>query len=298
MKKIFLLAAVTIAMTACNNDDITNDDPVAAQISATIGASGTTRASNESWDINDKIGITMSGRYFNIEYITKSGNGDFEGTPIYFKNKREPVTLTAYYPFTDIEDESLSEIEGFTTAKFQTSENQPMIDYLFAKKENVTGEQPKVKFEFSHKMSQLTFVFKNGKGADVSKIKTFTIEGLVHAGTFNIADGVCSVKSDAEDESLSIDLTDVEVVSEVPVAPLIVFPQSVADKPVMMKITDSEGQDYACTLSFENNRIEAGNNYTWKIIVNKTSLSVEESEINDWTPVEKETGTGSLLPEK
>lgn len=298
MKKIFLLAAVTIAMTACNNDDITNDDPVAAQISATIGASGTTRASNESWDINDKIGITMSGRYFNIEYITKSGNGDFEGTPIYFKNKREPVTLTAYYPFTDIEDESLSEIEGSTTAEFQTSENQPMIDYLFAKKENVTGEQPKVKFEFSHKMSQLTFVFKNGKGADVSKIKTFTIEGLVHAGTFNIADGVCSVKSDAEDESLSIDLTDVEVVSEVPVDPLIVFPQSVADKPVMMKITDSEGQDYACTLSFENNRIEAGNNYTWKIIVNKTSLSVEESEINDWTPVEKETGTGSLLPEK
>lgn len=298
MKKIFLLAAVAIAMTACNNDDITNDDPVAAQISATIGAGGTTRASNNSWDIDDKIGITMSGRYFNIEYITKSGDGDFEGSPIYFKNKREPVTLTAYYPFTNIEDESLSEIEGFTTADFQKSAKQRKIDYLFAKKENVTGEQPKVKFEFSHKMSQLTFVFKNGSGADVNQIKTFTIEGLVHAGTFNVADGVCSVKSDAEAENLNIDLTDVKVVSEKEVAPLIVFPQSVADKTVMMKITDSEGQDYACTLSFENNRIEAGNNYKWTIIVNKTSISVEESEINDWSTVEKETGTGSLLPNK
>lgn len=296
MKKIILLAAATFSLAACNNDDVYVDQPVAAEITATIGSSVTTRASETSWANGDEIGVTMSGRYFNIKYVTNSGDGNFEGASIYFKNKREPETFTAYYPFAGTPGEPLTLIEASTEAEFQTSEKQPKIDFLFASKENVSGEQPKVKFDFSHQMCQLTFTFKNGSGADVSKLSSYSVEGMILDGTFNPSDGVCAVNEDAEAKSLNIDLADVELVSEKALAPLIVFPQAVADKTVTLKIKDNDGQDYACSLNFENNRLEAGYNYKWTVTVNKTAMSVEKSEIVDWITKESDAGASSVLP--
>ncbi|MDE6338498.1 MAG: fimbrillin family protein [Muribaculaceae bacterium] len=294
MKKLILFAAEAVSLAACNNDDNYIDESVAAQISATIGKNIGTRASETSWDINDEIGVNMSDKYYNVKYVTKSGDGIFEGSPIYFKNKREEVTLTAYYPFSGTDGKDAAAITASTTAAFQTSEKQPEIDFLFASKENVTGADPKVKFDFSHKMSQLTFKFKNGSGADVTNLSSITIEGLVLDGTFNTADGVCAVNPDALPGNITISLTGVE--NEKDIDPLIVFPQSTADKTVTLKIKDSENQEYACSLNFENNRIESGNNYKWSITVNKTALSVSSSEIIDWATKEADSGASSLLP--
>lgn len=291
MKKIILFAAATIALAACSNDDNYIDEPVAAQISATIGSGDLTRASETSWATGDEIGVTMIGRYFNMKYVTK-GDGNFEGSSIYFKNKREEMGLTAYYPFAGTNGVSLNSIEASTSAEFQTAGKQPKIDFLFADEVKVSGENPKVKFKFSHKMSQLTFVFKSGSGAEANKIKSYTIEGLKLDGTFNTSDGVCAPKADAEAKSLNIDLS--KVTSD---APLIVFPQSTPAKTVTMKITDSEGQQYTCSLDFKNNLIEAGNNYKWTITVNKTTVSVDESEILNWNTKESETGASSVLPQ-
>ncbi|MDE5808491.1 MAG: fimbrillin family protein [Muribaculaceae bacterium] len=294
MKKIILLAAAAITLAACSNDDnYYVEDPVEAQFSATIGNGVPTRASGTSWEKGDEIGISMSDRYFNMKYATNSGDGNFEGSPIYFKNKREPVTLTAYYPFAGTQGVALNSIEASTSAEFQTDGKQPEIDFLFARNENVSGENPKVKFNFSHQMSQLTLIFKNGSGADVNKISSYTIEGAILDGTFNLSDGVCSAKPDGEAKSLIIDLTDVEVISEKELDPIILFPQAMTGKTLTLKIKDNEGQDYACSLNLENDRLEPGYNYKWTVTVNKTALSVDKSEIVNWITKSSEAGASS-----
>lgn len=285
MKKIFLLAAATLAMVACNNDDNYNnvDDPVAVHITATIGGSAVTRASETSWTNGDEIGITMVGKYANIKYTYAAESDGFAGTTMYFKNKRDPETLTAYYPFTGSIGTPPALIETSTTVDLQTSEEQPKFDFLYAKKENVTGSEPNVNLTFSHKMSKLTLTFKNGDGMDVSNIKSYTIDGLVLEGTFNTATGVCAAKADVAAAPLCISMAEGTVKNEVALPSLILFPQTPGK--VTLKITDSGEQEYACVLNFGDGGIVSGNNYQYTIKVSKTGLSVNFG-IEEWNVID------------
>lgn len=270
MKKYILLAAVVISLTACNNEDNYIDEPVAAQISATIGGSDLSRARDVSWDNGDNIGISMNGRYLNLQYTTENGDGVFAGTPMFFNNKVDPVTLTAYYPYTGAEGESPAIIEATTDAGRQTADEQSKFDFLYDKQENVTGAQPNVNFTFKHMMSKLTLNFINGnKGTDVSKITSCEIGGLILEGTFDPVSGVCSANTDTPSSVLN--LTPTVTNGNVSLS-LILFPQNTGN--VTMRITDSENQKYSCDLNFKNNCLESGNNYQFTIKVKKTELSV------------------------
>ena len=56
----FTLAALALALAACNNDNeiLNNDGPVAARFIADIAPA--TRASGTTWDNGDRIGVTTS----------------------------------------------------------------------------------------------------------------------------------------------------------------------------------------------------------------------------------------------
>lgn len=282
MKKILFLAVATFALVACNNDGNYIDEPMAAQISATIGKSAVTRASETLWANGDTIGITMTGNnvsYVNMKYTT-GGDGIFTGNPMYFKNHVDPMNLTAYYPYKGDEGTLPAFMEASTGADNQTSDKQPEFDFLYASLENVTGRTPNVEFTFAHKMSKITLIFKNGNsGTNVGKITSYTIEGLKLEGTFNPSTGECAAKTDASVAPLSITLPEGTVKNETAVPSLIVFPQ--VPTTVTLKIKDSENQDYVCNLSFGTNGIVSGNNYQYTITVSKTQLTVN-SNITDW----------------
>lgn len=277
MKKFILLAAAAISLAACSSEDNYIDEPIAAQINATIGESALSRASDISWGSGDNIGVTMVGHYTNMKYSTANGDGVFAGTPIYFRNKQEQVTITAYYPFSGTEGQMPDAIEATTGSERQTPELQPAFDFLYAVKENATGANPNVTFNFSHMMSKLTLVFKNGNiGTDVSKITSCQINGLILEGSFNPQTGVCAAKTATPASALNLSPT---VTNGVALPSLILFPQTV-DK-VTLNITDSENQAYSCELKFNDNRLESGNNYVYTISVKKTELVVNSS-IADW----------------
>lgn len=281
MKKYILFAAAALSLAACNNDnDNIIDEPVAARISASIGNSAVSRASDQQWAEGDAIGITMDDRYVNIKYTTDAGDGIFTGETIYFRNKREPVSLSAYYPFTATESMSDYIIEASTSAEFQTSELQPTFDFMHAALENVTGASPAVKFDFAHKMCKLTLQFKNDETNTqkdvVSLITSFSIEGLKHEGTFNTRSGECVAKSAVAAEPIEFSFGEGKVND---VEPLILFPQTVTS--VTLKLSDSENQDYACELKFPDNQLKSGDSYHFSITVKKTELSISH-EITPW----------------
>ena len=286
MKKILFLAAATLSLAACSNDDNYIDQPVAAQISATISNSALSRASGTKWFEGDEIGITMTGNlvsYLNQKYTTDNGDGLFTGAAMYFKNHIDPLTLTAYYPYTGDEGTTPAAIDISTTGEHQTAKGQPDFDFLYAKLDNVTGRNSNVEFTFTHQMGKITLIFKDGKGADVSKITSYQIDGLVLDGTFDTATGVCAAKDVAP---ATLSMTTADVVSEKELPSLIVIPQSTADKTVRLKVTDSEDQDYACALIFNDDAIVAGNNYQFTVTVSKTGLTVNQSTITDWDTTE------------
>lgn len=283
MKKYILFAAAAITLAACTNDDNYIDEPVAAEISATIGQSDVTRAHDTAWDEGDRIGITSSANmYVNIpyEYSATSGTGKFTGNTIFFKDKRKQESFTAYYPYKGSSGSAAGTITATTKADDQKDKKN--FDFLYAKAENLVAEtSSEVKLMFAHKMSKITFTFVDGDGMEVGKILTYTISGLKLAGSFDTATGECKATADAA-ESLTMSVSG--LVSETATDPLIVFPQTLGGK-VTMKIEDNDGQYYTCDLNFEGNEIKSGNNYLFTIKVNKTGLNIKGMEIVNWTTV-------------
>lgn len=302
MKKILLFAAATLALAACNNDDeYVDNGPVAAQVTATIGESAMTRAINTSWTAGDKIGITTLrqgvSKYVNMEYTTENGDGVFTGEAMYFQDKTEPVTFTAYYPFKGTEGMAPGIIQAETSAEYQTAEKQPGIDFLHDRRASITGSNPKVKFMFSHRMSKLTLKFKNGTGADVSKITSYDIEGLTLKGTFDPAsdNGDCVATENEGAETLTIDLAQAGVTVEngESIPSLILFPQKTGEKVIKLHIYTDDSQHYACQLVFEDDMLQSGNDYQYTITVNRTELDVEAANIVPWNV--KELGGEATL---
>ena len=98
--RLFTLAVLGIALTACTNDNENlNDGPVAAQFIADIHKAVSTRVNSEGTGFTDgdRIGITGAG-FTNVPYVRKSGQFVPDGTVIYF-NDTETKTFNAYYPY-------------------------------------------------------------------------------------------------------------------------------------------------------------------------------------------------------
>ena len=98
--RFFVLAALALALVACNNDNENlNGDPVAAQFTANIAPA--TRASGTTWTGGDRIGITDIGndsQYGNVPFILKNGKFEAEGKVIYIEDTKTH-TFRAYYPY-------------------------------------------------------------------------------------------------------------------------------------------------------------------------------------------------------
>ena len=89
----FTLAALALALAACNNDNENlNGDPVAARFIADIAPA--TRASGTTWTGGDRIGVTDIGndtRYGNVPFILKYGKFEAEEKVIYIEDVKTPA---------------------------------------------------------------------------------------------------------------------------------------------------------------------------------------------------------------
>lgn len=286
--KYLFLGMAALAFTACSNEEVINDGPVAAQVSA--GIEGVqTRAAGTSWDSNDEIGISCNGgktQYTNVHYtVSNTSDGSFTSSaPIYFQDLEE-VTFSAYYPYT---------AEGGTISKTiaaddQKADAQKKIDYMFASGAKASKTNPNVKFTndgatdacFKHRMSQLSFTFKQGADTDLTAMTDFTISGLKMEGTFNTEDGTATATKTAQAEDLKI--TETPSASGTYTRSLILFPQEVSDGKFNLTLTLGE-EIYKTELSIPEDKtvLTAGNKYTYTITVNKTKIEVGQSTIEDW----------------
>ena len=293
--RFFALAALALALVACNNDNENlNGDLVAAQFTADIAPA--TRASGTTWDNGDRIGITDIGndtQYGNVPFILKNGKFEAEGKVIYIEDTKTH-TFRAYYPY--------NAAGGILTATTDATaqQNQPAIDFLFASGATGDKNNPVVSFtdktakggednSFHHRMSQITLTFEAGDGVDFSVVKPerYTLDGLLLTGTFNTADGIATADNGAQTGELTMNLADGNLTSSI-----ILFPQTVASLPL---VVNYKGQEYHATLTMPEGALQAGNNYTYTVKVNATGLTLEGCTIGNWVDGGGESGAAEDL---
>ena len=293
--RFFALAALALALVACNNDNENlNGDPVAAQFTADIAPA--TRASGTTWTGGDRIGITDIGndsQYGNVPFILKNGKFEAEGKVIYIEDTKTH-TFRAYYPYN-----AAGGILAATTDA-TAQQNQPAIDFLFASGATGDKNNPVVSFtdktakggednSFHHRMSRITLTFEAGDGVDFSVVKPerYTLAGLLLTGTFNTADGIATADNGAQTGELTMNLADGNLTSSI-----ILFPQTVASLPL---VVNYKGQEYHATLTMPEGALQAGNNYTYTVKVNATGLTLEGCTIGNWVDGGGESGAAEDL---
>jgi hypothetical protein len=289
--KYWCLGIAALAFAACSNEEeVINNGPVAAQISA--GIEGVqTRAAGTAWDNEDEIGISCTSTTgktssTNVKYvISNASSGSFtSNSPIYFQDLEE-VTFSAYYPYTA----DGGTVDKTITADDQEAEAQKEIDYMFASGATASKADPNVKFmneegtdaRFKHRMSQVVFTFQQGADTDLTDMTDFTISGLKMEGTFNTTDGTATVTETAQAADLKIKET--LSASDTYIRSLILFPQLVNGGKFNLSLTLG-GETYKTELSVPNNGTDltAGNKYTYTITINKTGIEVGQSSIEGW----------------
>lgn len=284
----FALAALALALAACNNDNENlNGGPVAAQFTADIYEAVSTRASGTTWDNGDRIGVTDIGndtQYGNVPFILKNGKFEAEEKVIYIEDA-ETHTFRAYYPY----NAAGGTLAATTDATAQ--QNQPAIDFLFASGATGDKDSPVVSFtdktdkggadnSFHHRMSRITLTFEAGAGVDFSQVKPegYTLGDVILTGTFNTADGIATADDGAQTGELTMELADGNLTSSV-----ILFPQTAASLPLTVNY---RSQNYRATLTVPEGALQAGNNYTYTVKIRNKELEVSEATIAKWNDID------------
>ena len=282
--RLFALAALGIALTACTNDNEAMDKgSVPAEIKAEISAPADSHADDTQWRDADEIGVSESRFGFtNVPYVMT--NGKFEPTreTIFFLDD-EPTTFSAYYPYN---------AKGGTltaTTDSAAQQNQPDIDFLYATGATASTHNPEVNFtddtdaggqdcSFHHCMSQISLTFEAGSGVEFSTIQpeSYTLSGLVLTGNFDTETGIAKADENAQEADLAMEL-DGALSSSV-----ILFPQTKASIGVTVVFN---GNKYNAALSIPEGTLKAGNNYTYTVTVRNMGLSIGSAVISDWNPV-------------
>lgn len=298
--RLFAVTSVVAAMLAagCSEE---NNEPVgnasnAAIVTASIGKADnvtSTRASNMVWDADDCIGISTSSakgktNYINIQYKTDgsvfkpvSGAAGEDNT-IYFQDT-SPTEFTAYYPYEGVNGTkpgSNGVITRTLTVADQSTANLPAIDYLWAQ-QTAQSSNPKVDFQFSHRMSRIILNFKAGAGTVLpTNGLTYTLTGLATEGTFNTVTG----EAQATGTASTLEKLPTTTTAGQPTGTAILWPQ--AANSVRLQLT-LNGTTFGAALTFPSGTageaLAPSTSYTFNVNVERTGIEISKADIKDWT---------------
>lgn len=313
MKKIKYLtsAAIALALVACNNEeDIVQDGPVAAQISAGVSRPET-RAIDNQWE-QDEIGVmvtdasnsNMEELYKNVKYTTtadKVTEADFTSTDgIFFQDASETVTFAAYGPYQSSADKAVlpgesGVIKNISTDKQNTRDAQKKFDFIYATGATASRGNPTVEFskdnstEFKHKMTRLIFIVKtsteDGFAATDVTSGTYSVSGLNHKGEFNVTTGTAQATGTetSADWSLTQNSLKDEETAQVTFTSIL-YPQTLTNSLVFKAVIN--GQTYTSKSEIKPT-LAASTSYTYTLTIKKEGVVVSGCTVSGWS-----TGSG------
>ena len=298
-KTIRILTACVLAVAAAGCVQNDNENPSRGdEVRFTAGIETVTRTTDggNSWVAGDKIGIFMLTRggdpgtpaevlADNISYTATPGEPASEATfapsgpaeTIYYPQDGSQVDFVAYYPYGHIRPNGDLMIDIFDQK-----------DIMWTRTDGISKTKSAVNLSFSHVMSKVTLVLTSGEGIAAGDVAALTPEDILVRGmpilaTLDLSNGIIVPSRSGLFRPLQTGEATFTA---------IVIPQTTGDTGRTVTFTVG-GADYVWNIP-SSTIFEAGVHYTFNITVRKTGITVGDSTITPWTPVDKDSGT--LVP--
>lgn len=295
-----MTVALLSCLAACSNDEAENINKGQDNAALFTGSIEKiqSRAYDQTWDSNDRIGISgTSGKktYTNICYLHKGNNTfDADNKIIYYQD-HEPVTFTAYYPWKG----SLTESTTITTDTHNQI-TQKNFDYLYATA--MGDKRTPVNFVFDHKMAKLVLIVKAGKDVTYTDVEgaAYSLANFLHQGTFDRTSGATVPTGEASGlwtfarnyDNVDYNTPTIEKreADRAIAYTLILFPQTFSSANGNLSFTaTTDGNGFSADIDLSKvpgnggaNALKPGKQYNITIKLNKTDISVAESTISPW----------------
>lgn len=257
-----------------------------------------TKSHNTSFDISDSIGVYCFSRGEfkdqNIPYsYNKKGAFDAVAEPIYMRPIDDFVVFSAYYPFTSNEQMFRSRVP--LNLNDQSEENLMKMDILYAGSVNTTIQHPHVNLTFNHVLTKLVFNIHPGMGLTLHDLKDnfvyLTLSGFAYLGDFDPLSGLARLY-DGSAKMDNISFGDVSpVVNEEDGSISFSFLMIPQELPSFKAVVSVNGDRYPITIDmpedeFGAKQIVGGSYYTYNLILDKTTISLEGASISNWIQVD------------
>ena len=297
MKRIYIPFLLTLALTACQESDITPESPVVSDyMSFNILAPGVqTKVLNNAFEASDVIGLyvtdyvddntpmplQISGNRANNTQVTYEGDAWIPDQAIFWGEAKSDVF--AYYPYS----ESISDVSDFyfKLAPDQTAEGYEMSDFLWAKATGVRQTDGAVNLEMKHVMSKLTVKIVAGEDyiGSLPEDASVQLHSTVTNANINLETG--SVVKDPYSGAQSIMMKNLGIKSfegqKAVVYEAIVVPQMLESSVPLLEI-NSKSVSYLVEDPF-NFRPGVAYTYTVTLNTSTTAIKVEIGcELEDW----------------
>lgn len=295
-----MTVALLSCLAACSNDEAENINKGQDNAALFTGSIEKiqSRAYDQTWDSNDRIGISgTSGNetYTNICYLYKGDNTFEADNKIIYYQDNGPVTFTAYYPWKG----SLTASTSITTDT-RNQITQKNFDYLYATAKG--DKSTPVNFVFDHKMAKLVLIVKAGDDVTYTDVDraACSLANFLHQGTFDrttgatVPTGEPSARWTFVNNAANIDYNTPTIekkeANRAIAYTLILFPQTFPSANRNLSFIAATGRnEFSTDIDFSKvsgnggeNALKAGKQYNITINLNKTDISVAESTISPW----------------
>ena len=296
VKATVLFASVAVFIS-CKDEQAIEVDRSEVKFSSNINTTSVrTRASDNTWDPNDAIGVYMyeentqnivEGKA-NIRYVTEAGGekGSFqaESTIIYFPDNGNKVRFMAYYPHR----EDLSGNNDVYTVNVASQSSQQAIDLLYSfdpsAKFDKTTPGKKVPLSFDHQLTKVYVNVMAGEGLVNSDLRDITVsfDGLNTKVDFDLTDGTLGDPGTPAEIALRPTSTKEGYVAcfEAIVLPTEAVPTALIVFDLNNGDTENNVESDVFTWKFDN-VLDKSTRYTYNVTINRSGIVVEAT-INDW----------------
>lgn len=186
--------ATTLLATSCTKEENFNQTQ-----GIVFSSSISSRATDTSFEGNDKIGISMTpGNITNVLYSTKNGTDFTSANPITYgmAGNVETVDFTAVYPY---KESSIS--NGVYSFALSTDAETPLTnnDVMYASAPDITVGSNNVSLNFKHKLVKVVVQLSDANGQAITDAQ-LKINNQQLTGSLNLSDATVTPTDVADDE--------------------------------------------------------------------------------------------------
>lgn len=291
-KILGLVATAGLFLAGCTTDSDTQNtwfsDPSAVRISASVGSTFTrsnpTAGLDEglkSFNSGDKIGVTNGGT--SVIYSFDGTDWSPGSNTDYLVWDTKNMSFQCWYPA----DGKNSFDKGYIQADQSDAQKIVNSDYMAAEIKPASIPEDKVlKVELERKTARLTLNIShfNAQFADVAKIDHVNI--------------ISKASTDA-DEASTVTINPFPVAGEDGEVGKVgtTYTALVAPGAIEAKLYLPSGEAATTPLVVKTNALEAGKSYTYKLIVGKDAVTIDDMTVAEWKPGETTGGEALERPD-